>query len=197
MTNTDSLGSGWENDCSAEEPDIFARRAKRRRRYTKSPPVQPKCPESPPIVICMSSLVPQLLRIFIASASESDSDSAWTRTYNRWKKRGPPRSTADTSTSKPSSSCPPGPPPSQARARPVWLDSDALESDDVDDAAHILRRSTTRYWQGVMQEVVDRFPHPDPKRRPTMATLLAPGMTRTRQYHLLCLVWLTSRSRKH
>ncbi|KAJ7713515.1 hypothetical protein B0H14DRAFT_3636039 [Mycena olivaceomarginata] len=69
MTNTDSLGSGWENDCSAEEPDTFAHWAKCRRRYAKSPPVQPKCPESPPVVI------------------SSERDSAWTQTYNKWKKR--------------------------------------------------------------------------------------------------------------
>ncbi|KAJ7731860.1 hypothetical protein B0H16DRAFT_1468860 [Mycena metata] len=47
---------------------------------------------------------------------------------------------------------------------------------------------------GLMREVVERFPHPDSARRITMSMLLAPGMTRSRQYHMLSLAYHVDRN---
>ncbi|KAJ7932216.1 hypothetical protein B0H13DRAFT_1857350 [Mycena leptocephala] len=172
MTNTDSLESGWENDCSGGEPDISARRAARAQQQAP----KPQRNKSPPIEI----------------SSESDSsDSEWTRTYAQWKKQ---------THTDPSHEAPPTAGPSntgttsQSRAQPAWLDSHSLEDDDIEDATGLLRRPATRYWQGVMREIVERFPHPDPARQLTIDMLLAPGMTRTKQYHMLSLAYHVDRN---
>ncbi|KAF7371592.1 hypothetical protein MVEN_00014600 [Mycena venus] len=187
MTNTDSLESGWEKDCSGGGPDIAARRAKRRAKahHSKPEPCEPE-PEPEPIVI--------------TSDSDDRSDSEWRRTYAKWKKNAhvPPRqpsqppSPSDFPSSTPGPARPTG--PSQTRAQPAWIDPQALESDDIEDATGLLSRPTTRYWQGVIREVLERFPHPDTTRQLTMDTLLAPGMTRTRQYRLLFLTYHPDRN---
>ncbi|KAK7016017.1 hypothetical protein R3P38DRAFT_3569613 [Favolaschia claudopus] len=198
MTNTDSLASGWEYDCSAaSESDISIRRAQRHRKQHK--PKQPKAP-SPPIEISSDSES--------SSSSSSSSDEEWKRTYAQWKKARESRNAAagsSTANAGPSANTNPAPsgsnsnatagpsnsniptPLPQTRAQPAWIDPDALESDDVEDATTLLKRLATRYWQGLMREIVERFPHPDPSRRLTMDQLLAPGMTRIRQYHMLSL----------
>ncbi|KAK7019266.1 hypothetical protein R3P38DRAFT_3359257 [Favolaschia claudopus] len=214
MTNTDSLASGWEHDLSDGEPDVLVRRAKRRK--TQPPPSKPKpsFPKSPPIIISSDSSS--------SSGSDSSSDGTFKRAYAQWtgqahrkqsqasssNQRAPPASTSQpgfSSSARPSTTEAPPPPQaststsasvsaSQTRARPVWLDSTALEADDVQDAQTLLRRSPTRYWQGVMREIIERFPHPDPSRRLTMQALLAPGMTRMRQYHMLSLAYHVDRN---
>ncbi|KAJ7664272.1 hypothetical protein B0H14DRAFT_3696973, partial [Mycena olivaceomarginata] len=161
MTNTDSLESGWEHDCSSwEEPDISARRAKRRPHPPKPEPKKP-----PPIV-------------------------RWRveKTYAKWKKQTHLNPPHQPSGNTPSTAT------SQTRTKPAWLDPDALEDDDVEDAIGLLRRTNTRYWQGVIQEIVERFPHPEEDRRLTMNVLLAPGMTRARQYHMLSLAYHVDRN---
>ncbi|KAJ7837473.1 hypothetical protein B0H13DRAFT_2368115 [Mycena leptocephala] len=172
MTNTDSLESGWENDCSGGEPDISARRAARAQQQAP----KPQRNKSPPIEI---------------SSDSDSSDSEWTRTYAQWKKQ---------THTDPSHEAPPTAGPSntgttsQSRAQPAWLDPHSLEDDDIEDATGLLRRPATRYWQGVMREIVERFPHPDPARRLTIDMLLAPGMTRTKQYHMLSLAYHVDRN---
>ncbi|KAK6993146.1 hypothetical protein R3P38DRAFT_3425964 [Favolaschia claudopus] len=222
MTNTDSLASGWELDCSTTERDIRVRRADRRRRKgTKA--------NSPPIIISSDS------ESSTTTSSDSSSDSSsdgmfkkacndWTRSRGRASASNDAKTNTNTSSSNQSATTSPNaeaassssstqppsdnnaragpsrpsrvPPPrlSQTRARPTWLDPTALESDDAEDASTILRRSPTRYWQGLMREILERFPHPDPSRRLTMDALLAPGMTRTRQYHMLSLAYHVDRN---
>ncbi|KAK7029142.1 hypothetical protein R3P38DRAFT_3516119 [Favolaschia claudopus] len=205
LTNTDSLESGWEHDCRASEPDIFVRR--QRPRSAKRPPPANRSP-SPPIEISSDSS---------SDSDDNDFKKAWARPKSNQpsestKNEGP--SNAGASTSNATSNAPPsssnaGPAPtnagssaystslpSQTRAQPAWIDRDALEADDVEDATGLLGRITTRYWQGVMREILQRFPHPDPSRRLTMDTLLAPGMTRTRQFHRLALVYHPDRNHR-
>lgn len=177
MSSTDSLRSGWEHDLTCGEPDINVRREKRRPRPQQEPPH---------IVICMSdtqSLSQNFADIFKASDSSDSSDGSWARIHAQWKKtkRSAPRKTAPAPASSTAT-------PLYPSAQPAWLDPDASEADDIEDAQGLLRRPVTRYWQGIMGQVIDRFPHPDPDRRVTMASLLAPGMTRTKQYHMLSLV---------
>ncbi|KAK7012401.1 hypothetical protein R3P38DRAFT_3019189 [Favolaschia claudopus] len=224
MTNTDSLASGWELDCSTTERDIRVRRADRRRRKgTKA--------KSPPIIISSDSESSTTTSSDSGSSSDSSSDGMFKKACNDWTRSrrrasasnnaktntnasssnqsttASPRANAEAASSSSSTqpsdnaragpsrpSRVPPPPLSQTRARPTWLDSTALESDDIEDATTILRRSPTRYWQGLMREILERFPHPDPSRRLTMDALLAPGMTRTRQYHLLSLAYHVDRN---
>ncbi|KAJ7725805.1 hypothetical protein B0H16DRAFT_1781625 [Mycena metata] len=184
MTNTDSLQSGWENDYSDGEPDVNIRRANRRR----PPPPQPR-PRTAP------SPREKSPPIEISSDSETSDDEEWHRIFSEWRKKHPaPAPPPPTHNAAPSAGPSQVPPPSQSRALPVWLDSDALPEDDITDATAVLRRSVTRYWQGLMREVVERFPHPDSARRITMSMLLAPGMTRSRQYHMLSLAYHVDRN---
>ncbi|KAK7013565.1 hypothetical protein R3P38DRAFT_3576172 [Favolaschia claudopus] len=196
MTNTDSLASGWEYDCSAaSESDVSIRRAQRHRKQHK--PKQPKAP-SPPIEISrvvaavaevvkksgrghtLNGRKPGKVAMLLQDLQLQMQDQAQTPTLL-------PAARISNATAGPSNSNIPTPLP-QTRAQPAWIDPDALESDDVEDATTLLKRLATRYWQGLMREIVERFPHPDPSRRLTMDQLLAPGMTRIRQYHMLSLV---------
>ncbi|KAK7021598.1 hypothetical protein R3P38DRAFT_3196363 [Favolaschia claudopus] len=188
MTNTDSLASGWELDCSTTERDIRVRRADRRRRQNGTNA------KSPPIII--SSDRGSSTTTSSDSSSDSSSDGTFKKAFNDWtrSRRASASNNAKTNTntssnqstttapnaeaassssstqpsdnsaragpSRPSRVLPP--PLSQTRARPTWLDPTALESDDIEDATTILRRSPTRYWQGLMREILERFPHPDP-----------------------------------
>ncbi|KAJ7149998.1 hypothetical protein C8R46DRAFT_1306879 [Mycena filopes] len=185
MTNTDSLESGWENDYSDGEPDVHVRRAQRHAQRQKPPP-QPARPRPRPRPRPKLKTPP--IEISSDSESSSSSDTEWQKTYTRWRKRN---AAPSTSAAPPPA---PAPAPSQSRAQPAWMDPTSLEADDVEDANGLPRRSTARYWQGVMREVVERFPHPEPTRRITMGMLLAPGMTRRRQYHMLCLAYHVDRN---
>ncbi|KAJ7181829.1 hypothetical protein C8R46DRAFT_1344622 [Mycena filopes] len=185
MTNTDSLESGWENDYSDGEPDVLVRRAQRHAQRQKPPP-QPARPRPRPRPRPKLKTPP--IEISSDSESSSSSDTEWQKTYTRWRKRN---AAPSTSAAPPPA---PAPAPSQSRAQPAWMDPTSLEADDVEDANGLPRRSTARYWQGVMREVVERFPHPEPTRRITMGMLLAPGMTRRRQYHMLCLAYHVDRN---
>ncbi|KAJ6601828.1 hypothetical protein DFH09DRAFT_1480905 [Mycena vulgaris] len=183
MTNTDLLESGWAYDCSAGEPDINVRRAQR---HPEAEPQtsRPQKSKSPPIVI--------------SSDSES-SDGSWARTWERFKRQShhgaPPPQANTTQTGPPPPPAPAAPAPAPVPpAQPAWMDPDALEEDGITDAEGLLRRSSTRYWQGVMREVIERFPHPEPQRRLTMDILLAPGVTRSRQYHMLSLAYHVDRN---
>ncbi|KAJ7801409.1 hypothetical protein B0H14DRAFT_3155555 [Mycena olivaceomarginata] len=132
------------------------------RRAKRPHPPKPEPPKPPPIVV--------------SSDTDTSSDGEWKKTYAKWKKQthqNPPRQPRGnvSSTAGPSRSTA----TSQTRAKPAWLDPGALEDDDVEDAI------------GVMREIVERFPHPEEDRRLTMDVLLAPGMSRARQYHILSL----------
>ncbi|KAJ7855085.1 hypothetical protein B0H13DRAFT_1903303 [Mycena leptocephala] len=50
------------------------------------------------------------------------------------------------------------------------------------------------YWQDLLRDIIERFPHPDVSRRLTMDALLAPGVTRVRQYHMLPLIYHVDRN---
>ncbi|KAK6972053.1 hypothetical protein R3P38DRAFT_3240760 [Favolaschia claudopus] len=75
MTNTDSLASGWELDCSTTERDIRVRRADRRRRKgTKA--------KSPPIIISSDS--ESSTTTSSDSSSDSSSDGMFKKACNDW-----------------------------------------------------------------------------------------------------------------
>lgn len=146
-----------------------------------------------------------LIHVLKASDDEDDDDNddEWRRTFDNWRKQHPapkPRPTPrpiprPTPRPMPRQRQPAAGPstatsgPSQTRAQPVWMDSDARAEDDITDAQSLARR--TRYWQDLLRDILERFPHPDLARRPTVTevdVLLAPGIPRTRQYHTFSLV---------
>ncbi|KAJ7166237.1 hypothetical protein C8R46DRAFT_1035501 [Mycena filopes] len=164
MTSEEDLGPDWANDCGPRRKGGAAKGKK-------------KAPRSPsPIII---------------SSEDSDSDSEWQQTYAKYAKKTKPRR-ASARQSASTSTAAPNPGQNQMRARPVWLDPDARPEDDLEDAGNLARR--TRYWQDLLRDIIERFPHPDPNRQLTANLLFAPGVTRLRQYHLMSLAYHVDRN---
>ncbi|KAF7344299.1 hypothetical protein MVEN_01721400 [Mycena venus] len=168
MTSEEALNSDWPNDCGARD------KGTNRKKKARTP--------SPPIII---------------SSEDSESDREWKRTYAKFaRKRG---AAGNTKPSQPvpgpgpsAPSAGPQPARSQTRALPVWMDVDARPEDDLEEARNLLKR--TRYWQDLLRDILERFPHPDLNRHITLDTLFAPGITQVRQYYMLSLVYHVDRN---
>nr|GAT47365.1 predicted protein [Mycena chlorophos] len=91
---------------------------------------------------------------------------------------------------KPRQSAPQPAPASVPLPAPHWINAATSTTTDLRDAANIL--ASSQFWSNVVENVLQRFPHPDVTRRAAGSALLA--ASRTRQYHGLALLYHPDRN---